>query len=84
MPANAKLTANGRSSMTSSALALAHVLVDDGIGAAGDSWALNDRSACRLCCLGTCPGGAPWHARGAGIWKGHCTTRWLFVGSCEA
>jgi len=41
MPANAELTANGRSSMTSSALALAHVLVDDGIGAAGNSRALN-------------------------------------------
>jgi hypothetical protein len=41
MPANPKLTANGRSRMTSSALALAHVLVDDGIGAAGDSRVLN-------------------------------------------
>src|SRR5215472_10924376 len=37
-----------------------------------------DWSACLPCCLGTCPGGAPWHARGSGLWKGHCTTQWLF------
>jgi hypothetical protein len=37
-----------------------------------------DWSACLLCCLGTCPGGAPWHARGAGLWEGRCTTSWLF------
>jgi replication initiator protein RepSA len=41
MHTNAELTANGRSSMTSSVLSLAHVLVDDGIGTAGDSRGLN-------------------------------------------
>ena len=41
MSASAEPMANGRSSMTSSALALAHVLVDDGLGTTGDSRALN-------------------------------------------
>src|SRR5262249_36915295 len=52
-------------------------------GRSADPRWLSDRwplawSACRLCCLGTCPGAAPWHARGAGLWKGRCTTSWLF------
>ena len=37
MPVNAELTANGRSSVISSALALAHALVADEAGAAGNS-----------------------------------------------
>jgi Replication initiator protein, pSAM2 len=41
MPADAELTADGRSSMTSSALALASVLVDDRTGAGGNSGSLS-------------------------------------------
>jgi hypothetical protein len=37
MPANAELTANGHSSMTSSSLALAAVLTDKSTGAGGNS-----------------------------------------------
>jgi hypothetical protein len=40
MPANAELTANGHSSMTSSSLALAAVLMDESTGAGGDSESL--------------------------------------------
>jgi hypothetical protein len=36
MPANAELTANGHSSMTSSSLALAAVLMDESTGAGGN------------------------------------------------
>src|SRR5262249_7494241 len=42
-----------------------------------DLWPL-DWSACLPWCLSACPGGAPWHAPGAGLWKGYCATRWLF------
>jgi len=43
----------------------------------GDRWPFA-WSACRLCCLGSCSGGAPWHADGAGLWMGRCATGWLF------
>ena len=46
-----------------------------------DLWPL-DWSACLLCCLGTCSGGAPWHARGAGLWKAIAQQVGSFVGSC--
>src|SRR2546423_1465740 len=39
-PANAELTANGHSSMTSSSLALAAVLMDESAGAGGNSESL--------------------------------------------
>src|SRR5215831_18923748 len=52
-------------------------------GRSADPRWLSDRwplawSAWRLCCLGSCSGGAPWHARGAGLWRGRCATSWLF------
>jgi len=32
----------------------------------------------RLCGVGTCPVRTPWHPIGARLWKGRCTTGWLF------
>jgi hypothetical protein len=57
----------GRGSRRRAARSVAGVVVQiRGGSVIFDSLAVGPWSLCRV---GTCPGGVPWHTRGAGLWK---------------